>query len=192
METDPADEYRELRREVGDTTDDWYDQPLETDDELYGDVAVEDYLDDDAAALFEDTFYDVEGLDDGTYLAADEDAEVAISYEVETDDDVEYPQITVKVHDMPDGLFGFTETGQTTDQKDVHINSNLYETDQDTVNHEIAHQLNPGKDELQIRYINGDLDPENTASLAHRRHDSPRASMAYDPGIEAADADQYV
>lgn len=159
----------------------WHDQPIGEDDELYGDIDAAEYLDPAAEELFEDTFYDVEGLDDGLYVAADAEEGVAITYEVATDEDAgEYPEITVKVHDMPDSLFGFTDPSKSSDVQDVHINSNLYETDQDTVEHEKEHVRNPGKDELQIRYLNGDLDPQFTASLAHTRHDNPRASMAYD------------
>jgi len=160
---------------------DWYDTPIGGDEDLYGDIDVSEYLGPAAEQLFEDTFYDVEGLDDGLYVAADEDEGVAITYAVSTDEDAgEYPEVTVKVHDMPDGLFGFTDPSKSSDMQDVHINSNLYETDQDTVEHEKEHVRNPGKDELQIRYLNGDLDPQFTASLAHTRHDSPHASMAYD------------
>lgn len=197
MDTGTGQEPAELRRavvdEYGETTvqeaydapdtddDGWHDRAIGEDDELYGDIDVSEYLDPEAGELFEDTFYDVEGLDDGLYVAADADEGVAITYEVATDEDAgQYPEVTVKVHDMPDGLFGFTDPTKSSDMQDVHINSNLYETDQDTVEHEKEHVRNPGKDELQIRYLNGDLDPQFTASLAHTRHDNPRASMAYD------------
>ncbi len=62
---------------------------------------------------------------------------------------------------MPSGLFGWTRTGSGR----VHVNNRLYKDDElRTVRHEITHLLNPGKDELTIRYLNGDIDPENTLS----------------------------
>ncbi len=62
---------------------------------------------------------------------------------------------------MPSGLFGWTRIGAGK----VHVNNNLYKKDERrTVKHEITHLLNPGKDELTIRYLNGDIDPEKTLS----------------------------
>ncbi len=62
---------------------------------------------------------------------------------------------------MPSGLFGWTRDGSGK----VHVSDNLYSVDEKkTIEHEKTHLLHPGKDELTIRYINGDKDPENTVS----------------------------
>ena len=67
----------------------------------------------------------------------------------------------VSKQDMSPGLFGWTRTGSGK----VHVSNNLYKVDEEkTVQHEIMHLLHPGKDELTIRYLNGDTDPENTLS----------------------------
>lgn len=80
-----------------------------------------------------------------------------------TEDDRERPRdLAVVERDLPDGLFGFTRR----DSDHVVVNRRLYRVDRDrTVQHERTHHLHP-KDELTVRYINGDLDVENTLSFS--------------------------
>ncbi len=71
------------------------------------------------------------------------------------------PELAVVEQDLPGTLFGFTrrESGHVT------VNRNLYEVDKErTIRHEKTHHRHP-KDELTIRYINGDIDVRNTLSF---------------------------
>ncbi|MDY6773556.1 MAG: hypothetical protein SVS85_00015 [Candidatus Nanohaloarchaea archaeon] len=69
--------------------------------------------------------------------------------------------LAVVERDLPSGLFGFTRRGSS----HVVVNRNLYKIDRErTVRHEKTHHRHP-KDELTIRYINGDIDVENTLSF---------------------------
>lgn len=71
------------------------------------------------------------------------------------------PELAVVEQDLPDGLFGFTRR----DSSHVNVNSNLYKVDKErTIRHEKTHHRHP-KDELTIRYINGDIDVKNTLSF---------------------------
>lgn len=71
-------------------------------------------------------------------------------------------ELSVVERDLPDGLFGFTRR----DSDHVVVNRRLYRVDRErTVQHERTHHLHP-KDELTVRYINGDLDVENTLSFS--------------------------
>lgn len=74
--------------------------------------------------------------------------------------------IAVVEQDLPAGLFGFTRR----DSDHVTVSSRLYKVDRErTVRHERTHHRHP-KDELTVRYINGDIDVENTLSFrADRR-----------------------
>jgi len=69
--------------------------------------------------------------------------------------------LAVVERDLPDGLFGFTRR----DSSHVVVNRSLYEVDKRrTVRHEKTHHRFP-KDELTIRYINGDPEVRNTLSF---------------------------
>ncbi|MCJ7478761.1 MAG: hypothetical protein MUP63_01125 [Candidatus Nanohaloarchaeota archaeon QJJ-7] len=75
-------------------------------------------------------------------------------------------ELAVVERDLPPGLFGFTRR----DSSHVVVNRNLYKVDRErTIEHEKTHHRSP-KDELTIRYINGDIDVENTLSF---RADNP-------------------
>ena len=170
--------------ELYDGTASVYDGDLVDDDELYDMAEAELY--EDAAELFEASFEDAleafEQEDVEEYVATVEDEAMAIEYELD-DDSFEYPSIRVKVHEMQDGLFGFTDLSEPSSQASVHVNSNVYDIDfEGTPEHEKTHRMHQGKDELTIRYINGDLDPENTLTMAHRGG----RKWSYDP-IEDAD-----
>lgn len=106
--------------------------------------------------------------DEDTYRVGDGDWEPAVAYDgidggygVE-DDDAGYRELAVVERPMRDGLFGFTRT----DTDHVNVNEALYEVDKEnTKQHEKTHHLHP-KDELTIRYINGDIDVQHTISYA--------------------------
>lgn len=146
--------------------DDRPDEEVELFEESFEDVVddVESYLDDPA-----DT---TEGL---RYAAVDEDEELAVEYEVDLDEDGQYADLTVNFMSMGAGLFGFTDV----DSSSVQVNDALYKVDKEsTIAHEKTHHEHPGKDELTIRYINGDLDPQNTISGARKLGGR---SWAYNP-----------
>lgn len=139
-------------------------------DDLYDDVEPE--MDDAAYDLFEESFEDaLEAFEEESveeYVATVEDESLAVEYQLD-EEDASYPSIRVKVHEMPDGLFGWTDLSEPASQASVHVNSNVYDVDfEGTPSHEKTHRLHQGKDELTIRYINGDIDPENTVTMSHR------------------------
>lgn len=71
------------------------------------------------------------------------------------------PRLAVVERDLPDGLFGFTRR----DASHVVVNRRLYRVDKErTIRHEKTHHRFP-RDELTIRYINGDPDVRNTLSF---------------------------
>lgn len=98
------------------------------------------------------------------YRAADPDRQPA-AYGLDGHDDEEpagYRELAVVERPMRDGLFGFTRT----DSDHVNVNEALYAVDKEkTVRHEKTHHLHP-KDEMTIRYINGDIDVQHTISYA--------------------------
>lgn len=70
-------------------------------------------------------------------------------------------RLAVVEQDLPGHLFGFTRR----DSSHVVINRRLYRVDKErTVRHEKTHHLHP-KDEMTIRYINGDPDVRHTLSF---------------------------
>lgn len=154
---------------------------------------------DDELELFEDSFEDVideaeaymddpeEVPDEGlSYVAVDEDEGLAVEYDVEIDEDGYYADLAVNFTSMGSGLFGFTVPGSDS----VQINDALYEVDEEsTIRHEKTHHEHPGKDELTIRYINGDIDPQNTIT-GSRELGSPR-SWAYNPAEETFGDETY-
>lgn len=155
---------------------------------------LEDEWSEEDAELFEDTFQDaIEHYDrlleeveeetlDARYVAVDEENDAAIEYDVEFMDGPDYPAITVNKVSLPTGLFGFTNTDEKTSERSVQVSNTLYSVDEEsTIAHEITHQLHPGKDELTIRYINGDIDPGNTTSLAHK---SGGRTPNFDPAVD--------
>lgn len=88
-------------------------------------------------------------------------------YLEEDENGTPYLEIAVVEQDMPDGLFGFT---QPFGPKVAHVNKALYKIDkQKTELHEgkngKGHWKERGKDEMTIRYINGDIDVQNTLSF---------------------------
>ncbi|MDY6776908.1 MAG: hypothetical protein SVQ76_02270 [Candidatus Nanohaloarchaea archaeon] len=104
-------------------------------------------------------------------------------------------ELAVVERDLPDGLFGFTRRGSD----HVVVSSNLYEVDRRrTVQHEKTHHRHP-KDELTIRYINGDLDVENTLSFqannasrfGERRFGVPDGAAAYSRSPETSYSESY-
>lgn len=73
--------------------------------------------------------------------------------------------LAVVERDLPGHLFGFTRR----DSDHVTVNRALYRVDREsTIRHERMHHRSP-KDELTIRYLNGDLDVENTLSFQANR-----------------------
>lgn len=69
--------------------------------------------------------------------------------------------LAVVEKELPSGLFGFTRR----DSSHVVVNSRLYKVDKErTKRHEKTHHRHP-KDELTVRYINGDMDVRNTLSF---------------------------
>ncbi|MCJ7429164.1 MAG: hypothetical protein MUP66_02115 [Candidatus Nanohaloarchaeota archaeon QJJ-5] len=147
-----------------------YDATTMEPEDLYETVEPFEY--DQAQELFEASFEDAleafEQDDVEEYIATVEDESLAVEYELDEEPDEQYPSIRVKVHEMPDGLFGWTDLNESSSQASVHVNSNVYDIDfEGTPSHEKTHRLHQGKDELTIRYINGDLDPENTLTMAH-------------------------
>lgn len=82
-----------------------------------------------------------------------------------------YPEIAVVKQSMPKNIAGFTFTHPGSKDM-VFVRDRLYKVDQGdrdkgergTETHEIAHKLNPGKDEKTIRYIDGT--PDNTLTWA--------------------------
>ncbi len=104
-------------------------------------------------------------LEDYKYLAVDEEEDIAIEYDIEEEEGKGY-NITVKIHDMPEGLFGFTNLDGS-----VHVSDNLYKFEKEsTIAHEITHHLNPADDEYTVRHKNGDVDPEHLPSTRKTRH----------------------
>jgi len=91
--------------------------------------------------------------------------------EHDADESAGYMDIAVVQTGMPSSVAGFTFTDPGAD-KAVFINDNLYKVDRGdrsngergTETHEEAHVLNPGKDELTVRYIDGT--PDNTLTWA--------------------------
>lgn len=161
-----------------DQVEDWeLDYDAEDSDDSDIQEAIESEWSEEYMELFDDTFEDYtdlvedESIDQQRYMAVDQDNEIAIEYDVSFDGAADYPAISVVKHEMPDGLFGFTNTDEMTGKRSVHISDNLYRIDEEsTIPHEKTHQRFPGKHELTIRYINGDVDPGNTLSLAHYSH----------------------
>ncbi len=153
----------------------------------------EDDRPDEEVEVFEDSFEDVideveaymddpaEVPDEGlSYVAVDEDEGLAVEYDVDIDEDGYYADLAVNFMSMGSGLFGFTVPGSDS----VQINDALYEVDEEsTIRHEKTHHEHPGKDELTIRYINGDIDPQHTIT-GSRELGSPR-SWAYNPTEES-------
>jgi len=153
----------------------------------------------DEAELFEDSFEDVidkveaymedpEEVPDErlSYVAVDEDDGLAVEYEVDIDDDGYYADLAVTFTSMGSGLFGWTVPGSDS----VQINDALYEVDEEsTIRHERTHHEHPGKDELTIRYINGDIDPQHTIT-GSRELGSPR-SWAYNPAEKTVGDETY-
>ncbi|MFB6265505.1 MAG: hypothetical protein ABEI07_00295 [Candidatus Nanohaloarchaea archaeon] len=91
-------------------------------------------------------------------------------------------ELKVVEKDLPPGLFGFTRRGSD----HVVVNRNLYRVDREkTVEHEKTHHRHP-KDELTIRYINGDLDVENTLSFQAGNVSRLGTGSAGVPGTAAA------
>ncbi len=79
----------------------------------------------------------------------------------EDEDGAEPRRLAVVERDLPDGLFGFTRR----DASHVVVNRRLYRVDKrQTVRHEKTHHRFP-RDELTVRYINGDPEVRNTLSF---------------------------
>lgn len=157
---------------------------------------VKEYLEDEDldefSGLYEEDFEEViEDLDrapedfdyDENYVSIDEDNELLIEYEVEEDRDSGY-DIEVRIHDMPEGLFGFTKMDGV-----VHINKNLYKFEKEsTIAHEMHHHLNPAHDEFTVRHLNGDIDPGNLPSTRRNRHPGGKRNA---PSVQAGLQKQY-
>ncbi|MFB6265702.1 MAG: hypothetical protein ABEI07_01310, partial [Candidatus Nanohaloarchaea archaeon] len=100
----------------------------------------------------------------------EEDGSEGVEMDIETDagrrEKHEPVPLAVVERELPSGIFGFTRR----DSDHVVVNSRLYRVDRErTVRHERTHHRHP-KDELTVRYINGDPDVENTLSF---RADKP-------------------
>lgn len=96
-------------------------------------------------------------------LVPDEESDASRDIGIDGGDNPEEPPIDLAVveQDLRSGLFGFTRRGSD----HVVVNRALYKVDRErTVRHEKAHHRHP-KDELTVRYINGDIDVENTLSF---------------------------
>jgi len=129
---------------------------------------------------------ELEDVEASQYLEVDEEEDVLVAYRLASGEDEggEYMDIAVQVVDLHDGLFGFTNT----ESDHVNVNRNLYSSErEETEQHEKEHQRNPHLTELHIRYRNGDIDPENSLSMARYNNDDPHRSLAFDPTMIEAD-----
>ncbi|MFB6294148.1 MAG: hypothetical protein ABEI97_00150 [Candidatus Nanohaloarchaea archaeon] len=108
-------------------------------------------------------------------------------------------RLAVVERDLPGHLFGFTRRNSS----HVVVNNRLYQVDRErTVRHEKTHHLHP-KDEMTIRYINGDPDVRHTLSfngnnparLGSGSTGRPRNTAAYGSdrdGYSAGRTDTYI
>ncbi len=88
--------------------------------------------------------------------------------------------LAVVEQDLPGHLFGFTRRGSD----HVTVNRALYRVDREsTIRHEKMHHRTP-KDELTVRYLNGDLDVENT--LSFRANHASRVGRGNRAGVPVA------